>query len=86
MPYTIIIPGNIEKSLKKLPRQIRERILKKIWSICDDPFRFVEPVAGTGYHRLRARDYRIIMRIERGKMIITVLKAGDRKSVYDGMP
>lgn len=83
MSYTIILPDNIQKSLNKLPSETKERIIQKIYSIRDDPFRYVIPVKGTAYHRLRVGTFRVIMTIERGKMIIIVLRVNVRKNVYD---
>ena len=83
MSYTIILPGNGQESLNKLPSETKERIIQKIYSIRDDPFRSVIPVKGTAYYRLRVGNFRVIMTIERGRMIIIVLKVNAREKVYD---
>ncbi|MDD4126074.1 MAG: type II toxin-antitoxin system RelE/ParE family toxin [Methanomicrobium sp.] len=82
MSYKIILPENIQKSLNKLPKEIRERIVQKIYEIREDPFRYVIPVKGTDYHRLRVGYYRVIMRIENSRMIIIVVRVDNRSNVY----
>jgi mRNA interferase RelE/StbE len=80
--YTIILPENIQKSLNKLPPEVRERIVQKIHDIREDPFRYVIPDKGTDYHRLRVGNYRVIMKIENGKMVIIVVRIDNRSNVY----
>ena len=82
MSYKIILPENIQKSLNKLPKEVRERIVQKIYEIREDPFRYVIPVKGTDYHRLRVGYYRVIMRIENSRMIIIVVRVDNRSNVY----
>ena len=70
------------KQLDKLSKNISERIIDKVESITDDPFSFVTKLKGFDLYRLRAEDYRIIMSIEKNKMLIFVLEIGHRSKVY----
>jgi len=83
MSYAIILPENIQKSLNKLPEKTKIRIVQKLYDIRDDPFRYVIPVKGSDYHRLRVGNFRIIMSIERCKLIIIVMKIDNRDRLYD---
>jgi len=51
-----------------------------------DPRRFGKPLRGDrkGTWRYRVRDYRVLCRLEDRVMIVTVIAAGHRSTVYDG--
>jgi mRNA interferase RelE/StbE len=36
-----------------------------------------------GLHRIRSGDFRIIYRIEENRLVITVIKIGGRKDIYE---
>lgn len=70
------------RQLEKLDRSVAKRIVDKVESISDDPLMYVQKLMGFGLYRLRVGDYRVIMSIERKKMIIFVLEVGHRSVVY----
>ncbi len=70
------------KQLEKLDKAVAKRIVEKTESISKDPFMFVKMLKGFNLYRLRVGDYRVIMSIERNKMIIFVLEVGHRSNVY----
>ena len=61
--YSIQIEKNAEKFIKKLDKKEAELILKKIYSIRENPFRFVKRLQGEKLWRLRITDYRVIVDI-----------------------
>jgi len=81
--YSIEIENNAEKFLKKISKQDSEIILKKIYSIRKEPFKYLKRLRGQKLWRLRVLKYRIIVDVfvSRGKII--VLRIGHRKNVYD---
>jgi mRNA-degrading endonuclease RelE of RelBE toxin-antitoxin system len=59
--YFIQIEENAKKYLKKLQKKDAEVILKKIYSIRGNPFRFLKRLHGNNLWRLRIGDYRAIV-------------------------
>jgi len=81
--YSIQIEENAEKFLKKLQNKDREMILNKIYSIRDNPFRYLKRLQGEKLWRLRIADYRAIMDVLISANKIIVLRIGHRKNIYD---
>lgn len=81
--YTIQIEKNAENFLKKLQTKDAEIILNKLYSIRDNPFRYLKRLQGEKLWRLRIADYRAIMDVIISSNKIIVLRIGHRKNVYD---
>lgn len=80
--YEIFWSEFSDRQLNRLDKKTIERIVKKLESIAKDPFKSVKKLAGFDLYRLRIGDYRIIMSIERGRLVIFVLDVGHRKAIY----
>ncbi|MBU0466989.1 MAG: type II toxin-antitoxin system RelE/ParE family toxin [Nanoarchaeota archaeon] len=80
--YSIQIEKNAENSLKKLPKKDAEIVLRKIYSIRDNPFRFLKRLQGQKLWRLRIGDYRAIVDVIVSANKIVVVRIGFRKNVY----
>jgi len=91
MRYKIIILQRAEKEIKKIPKDIGKKIIRRIYELGEDPrplgckkltdyqsSRTSEKVC----YRLRQGDYRIIYTIEEGLITITVVQVSHRKEVY----
>lgn len=81
--YIIFLSDKAKKQLRKLPDRTRAIILKKIYSIGDDPFRHVKKLEGSSLWRLRIMDYRAIIDIFISGRKIIVLTIDKRERVYD---
>ena len=81
--YSIQIEKNAEDFLKKLPKNDAEIILNKIYSIRDNPFRFLKRLQGEKLWRLRIMDYRALVDVIISMNKIIVLRIGHRKNIYD---
>lgn len=81
--YSIQIEKNAEEFLKKLPKGDAEIIIKKIYSIRENPFRFLNRLQGNKLWRLRIADYRAIVDVIVSANKILVLRIGHRKNVYN---
>ena len=84
--YTIQIDKDAEKILRRQGRTTKERLVKAILVLADDPHpansRKLE-----GYHdlyRLRVGDWRIIYQVINDQLLILVLEVGSRGEVYRG--
>jgi len=80
--YSIQIERNAEDFLKKLQKKDAEIILNKIYSIRDNPFRFLKRLQGEKLWRLRAGDFRAIVDVIISMNKIIVVRIGNRKNVY----
>ena len=82
--YKIEISQSAERQLKKLRREDLLRVVKAMLALGDDP----HPKGSrklTGYDdvfRIRAGQYRILYSVSGRKLIIIILKIGQRKDVY----
>lgn len=80
--YSIQIEENAEEFLIKLDKKDRDIILNKIYSIRDNPFRFLKRLQGEKLWRLRIKDYRAIIDVVVSMNKIIVLRIGHRKNIY----
>jgi len=81
--YLIQIEKNAERFLKKVSKKDLEIILNKIYSIRENPFRYLKKLEGSKLRRLRIMDYRAeIDVVVSGKRII-ILRISHRKNIYN---
>ena len=82
-PYEIVFKKSVSKDLKKIPKKDVLKVLKVIRSLAENPRPpGVKRLSGQERYRLRQGDYRILYAIEDDKLVITVVKVGDRRDVY----
>ena len=84
MSYRIQIKNSAAKSLKKIPKADRKRIVEKIDSFADN---LPNPETtklkrNNPFHRVRVGDYRIVYEIQENILVILVIKIGHRKDIY----
>ena len=77
------IEKNAENFLKKLQKKDAEIILNKIYSIRENPFRFLKRLQGEKLWRLRIGDYRAIVDVIISMNKIIVVRIGHRKNIYN---
>lgn len=80
--YEITITDNAKKQLKKLERNIQERILTALERIRVRPEAFITKLVGDNAYKLRVGDYRVLMDVDKNKLTILVIKIGHRRNVY----
>jgi mRNA interferase RelE/StbE len=76
------------KELKKIDKQAKKDIigyLKKRISTEESPRRFGKALVSNklGLWHYRIKDYRLICNIEDGNLVVLVLRASQRKNVYE---
>jgi mRNA interferase RelE/StbE len=82
MTYEIIFSDHALKQLKKLEKNVRERIISTLERIKIRPQAHVTKIVGDPGHRLRVGGYRVILDIDEGNLVILVIKIGHRKKIY----
>ncbi|MBU4525716.1 MAG: type II toxin-antitoxin system RelE/ParE family toxin [Desulfomicrobium sp.] len=73
------------KYLRKMPRARAEDIMSAVRKIDEDRSVFqgnLIKMTNSLFHRLRIGDYRVILDIDDGKLVVLVLKIGTRGDVY----
>lgn len=83
MRYTIVIEKLAEKFIVKLPKPEKERVLRAINQLPEgNDIKELKGKKNKGLFRLRVGDYRIIYRIDNGRLIVCVVDAGNRGDIY----
>lgn len=87
MTYEIFYDlGSKKKDYEKIPPAIREVIRKAIEKkLTVDPVNFGKPLRYSlkGYRRLRVGDYRVIYKIDEGRVIVIIVDIDHRKDIYE---
>ena len=81
--YEIIFSQKAKKQLFKLEKIIQERIISALERIRIRPEAYITKLVGDPGYRLRVGDYRVIMDIDKGKLLILVIKIGHRRNIYE---
>ena len=83
--YKIIFTKQAYRSLRRIPKNIVDRIRIKLDQIADDPHEIhtnVTKLQNRPGYRLRVGDWRVIYEIRENELIILVLKVGSRGEIY----
>lgn len=88
MKYRVVFEKKAEKALKKIDNSHKRIILSWIKNNlvnCEEPRLHGKALTGDkkGYWRYRVGAYRLIARIDDGKLIIIMVSISHRKDVYD---
>lgn len=81
--FQVELTETAKKFLKKLQKKDSEMILEKIYSIKDNPFRYLKRLQGDKLWRLRIADYRAVIDVVISMNKFIVVRIGHRKNVYD---
>lgn len=85
MAYTVAYKPCADRDLKKLPQNVRPKIIVKIGSLADNPRPpDVKKLSGElhSLYRVRVGDYRVIYKIEDDKLVVLVVEIEHRKNSY----
>ena len=81
--YRVIVRKSVSKDLQGIPQKDVRRILSAIKSLADDPRPpGAKKLSGQDRYRLRQGNYRILYEIEDDRLILCVVRAGDRRDIY----
>jgi len=82
MRYEVIWAETAVRELEKMDRKVAKRIIDRVEAIKENPFRFVKKLVDLPFYSLRVGDYRVILSIDAGKLVIFVVHVGHRSKVY----
>lgn len=73
-----------ERQLKKLPREVQQRLRGRIDELADQPMPLGcrKLVGYQDVYRIRVGLYRVIYSVDDEKVIVIILKLGHRRGVY----
>ena len=80
--YEIIFSNLAKRQLSRLPLEVKNRIGSVIERIKFRPFSFVKRLVGSKYFRLRVDNYRLILNIQKERLVVLVVEVGHRRNVY----
>jgi len=82
--YSYAFKSSAVKELKKLPKEVQKRIIKKLdyFTETDNPLVFADTLVNfdIGQYRFRVGDYRIIFDVQ--DELIIILSIGHRRDIY----
>jgi len=81
--YSIEFTKTSVQFLRKLPTSDSQEIIRKVYLLRDNPFRYLKKLQGSKLWRLRVMKYRAIIDVVVSGNKIVVLRIGHRKNVYD---
>ncbi len=82
MSWIILWSDKSKKQLKKLDKIAAKRIITGVEDIKDNPFSAVLRLTNSKFYRLRIGDYRVILDLQQGKLIIFVVETDNRSRIY----
>ena len=83
MPYEIRWDEEARDFLRTIENSEAKRIVKKVNSIAGFPEHYLDPLVDIKAYKLRVGDYRLLIDLDKGKKIMSILLIGHRKNVYD---
>lgn len=81
--YSIELSETAKKALQKIEKCDSEIILKKLFSLRDNPFHHLKRLHGCKFWRLRIMKYRAVVDVIVSVRKIIVVRVGIRENVYD---
>jgi mRNA interferase RelE/StbE len=83
MPYVVHLKRSAEKELADLPREVHQRIIKRLLTLKANPRPpGAKKLGGGDRYRIRVGDYRVLYTIDDAIQKIEVSAVGHRREVY----
>jgi mRNA interferase RelE/StbE len=82
--YKITIQRSAQRQLKKLGKSVAARLIPAMHDLANNPRPpHYKRLVDSPFYRIRVGDYRVIYEIDDGIKIISIIKIGHRKNVYE---
>ena len=80
--YSVEFKRSVEKDLKAVPKKDQIRILQRVAQLSEDPRPLgSKKISGQERYRIRQGNYRILYEIKDEKLIVVVVKIGNRRDI-----
>jgi mRNA interferase RelE/StbE len=84
--YRVEFRPRAAKQLKELPKNVRSTVARVIDALAENPRpQGAVQLKGTGFLRVRVRDYRVIYEVVDDRLLVLVVRLGHRRDVYRGL-
>ncbi len=86
--YHVEITTQAAKELKKLPKPIQGKVVARIRELATEPVPNNAKMM-VGYvdtYRIRFSEWRVVYKVQNEKLVVLVIKIGNRKNVYKNLP
>ncbi|PIN98235.1 MAG: cytotoxic translational repressor of toxin-antitoxin stability system [Candidatus Diapherotrites archaeon CG10_big_fil_rev_8_21_14_0_10_31_34] len=80
--YQIIFSSKAKKQYLKLEKSVQKRISNSLRRLRFNPERHLTKLVEIEAYRLRVGDYRLILELEKDRLIITIIQLEHRKNIY----
>jgi mRNA interferase RelE/StbE len=81
--YSLLLTRSAARELEAVPTKDRQRIVRRIGSLAENPRPAgAEKLSGEDKYRIRQGDYRILYEVEDDRLVVTVVRVGNRREVY----
>jgi len=81
--YRVIIRKSVVKDMRGIPMKDARRIIAALKSLADNPRPpGTKKLSGQERYRLRQGNYRILYEIVDDRLIVCVVRVGDRRDIY----
>ncbi|MAF99324.1 MAG: cytotoxic translational repressor of toxin-antitoxin stability system [Nanoarchaeota archaeon] len=80
--FELIYSEKFVGQLKKLPSEVQKRIINSLERTRIRPQAYMKKLVGNPLWRLRVGDYRVIVEIKMGKLLIFVIEVKHRRNIY----
>ena len=81
--YRLVIRKSVSKDIRGIPKKDVLRILAAIKALADDPRPpGTKKLSAQERYRLKQGNYRILYEIEDDRLVVCVVRVGDRRDVY----
>ncbi|WP_405457655.1 type II toxin-antitoxin system RelE/ParE family toxin [Streptomyces sp. NBC_00101] len=85
MKYAFRFTATAQRQLRAIDRPAAMRILAALTALGEDPYRedadVKKLVGSSGLYRLRVGNHRVAYQVENDRLVILVVKVGDRRDV-----
>ena len=81
--YEILLVKKVEKFLDKLEPADQERILLALEKLRMRPEAYLVRLVGERSYKFRVGDYRLIIDLDKGNLVVLVVKIGHRRNIYE---
>lgn len=85
MTYYVEWDPRVRRFMRKLPRDISSRIVRRVKEMKDDPFHYLEHYEGEEVYKLRIGNYRALIDVDFSNKILKVRVVGHRRNTYKGL-
>jgi mRNA interferase RelE/StbE len=85
MVWDITWSPTADKQLEKITKSNKntaQQIVAKLEEITDNPYIHTDKLHGSDLRKLRIGDYRVILNLEKEKIIIFIVEVGHRSKIY----